>query len=209
MVESLAEARSHNVPPEVFLRHYREIRDAKQAHADTGMAVARAKKAAKGDGVDLDALKLLEKLASLDTDEAELQLKHLRLYAQWIELPIGMQPDFFGDPEPATVSAKAQAEQREWTAGSDGFEAGEAGRLRDSNPHPIGSELHVVWDKSWTNGNKRWLKAQKTIAAEMGKKTSAAEQKAFASGMKNSGNGAAASRKRGRPAKSETSATAH
>jgi hypothetical protein len=60
---SPAEAPSHNVPPDVFLRHYREIRDLKRAHADTGMAVARAKKSAKSAGIDLDALKLLEKFA--------------------------------------------------------------------------------------------------------------------------------------------------
>lgn len=165
---SLAEARSHNVPPDVFLRHFREIRDCKTAHGDTGMALARAKKSAKGAGIDLDALKMLEKLADLDTDEAEMQLRHLQLYAKWIELPIGSQLNFFGEPQPATVGAKAAAEQREWVAGSAGYEAGKAGSERDTNPHQAGSVEHVAWDKSWTNGSKAWLKGQKKLAGELG-----------------------------------------
>jgi hypothetical protein len=186
---SLAEARSHNVPPEVFLKHYREIRDLKDAQADAAAAVARAKKAAKNDGVDLDALKWLEKLAGLDTDEAELQIKHLQIYAKWIELPIGMQLDMWGKPEPATVDAQAAEEQREWAAGGDGYKAGEKGdQQREDNPHEAGSAEHVAWDKGWTRGHKVWLSAQKQIASEMGPK-----------GAKKSTNGATPARKRGRP----------
>jgi hypothetical protein len=185
---SLAEARSHNVPPDVFLKHYREIRDCKDAQADAAAAVARAKKAAKNVGIDLDALKWLEKLAGLDTDEAELQLKHLQLYAKWIELPIGMQLDMWGKPEPATVDAQAAEEQREWAAGGDGYKAGEAGHERDTNPHEAGSAEHVAWDKGWARGHKVWLSAQKKIASEMGPK-----------GAKKSTNGATPARKRGRP----------
>jgi hypothetical protein len=168
---SLAEASSHNVPPETFLHHYREIRDCKRAHADTGMAVARAKKSAKGAGIDLDALKMLEKLADLDTDEAELQLRNLRIYARWIELPIGMQTNFFGEPEPATVSAKAAAEQREWDARDKGAADGRAGHERDNNPHLVGSPERAAYDRGWIDGNKIWLKGQAKIAAEMGPAT--------------------------------------
>lgn len=167
MAASLAEARTHNVPPEVFLRHYREIRDLKGAHAETGMAVARAKKAAKGAGIDLDALKMLEKLADLDTDEAELQIAHLQAYAKWIELPIGTQIAMFGQPETPAVNPEAADEHREWQAADDGATAGQAGHLRDTNPYPTGSAVHVAWDKSWVKGNKVWLAGQKKIAGEM------------------------------------------
>jgi hypothetical protein len=163
---SLAEARSHNVPPDVFIRHYKEIRETKHAHHDTGMAVARAKKAAKADGIDLDALKLLEKFADLDTDEAELQLQHLRQYAAWIELPIGSQLNFFADAKAPTANPQAE-EFREWSAGGVGFDAGKAGHTRDTNPHRAGSAEYVAWDKSWSNGNKAWLKGQKQIAGQM------------------------------------------
>lgn len=188
MAASLAEARSHNVPPEVFLRHYREIRDAKSAHADTSMAVARAKKAAKGAGIDLDALKLLERLADLDSDEAEMQMRHLRTYAAWIGLPVGSQLSMFSEPAPAAADAKAAAEHREWAAGDAGLAAGRKGDERDDNPHEAGSAEHAAWARSWAKGHKVWLKSQEVIAVEMGR---------------NANGDAKPTRKRGRPAKTK------
>jgi hypothetical protein len=190
---SLAEASSHSVPPDVFLRHYRTIRDLKDEHASTGTALARAKKAAKGDGIDLDALKMLEKLADLDTDEAELQIKHLQIYAGWLKLPIGTQLNMWGKPEAATVDAKAAEEQREWEAGSNGYKAGEAGHERETNPHEAGSAEYVAWDKSWVRGHKVWLNGQTAIAREM--KPNGAKANGTA-------NGHTAPRRRGRPPKS-------
>jgi hypothetical protein len=165
-VHSLAEARAHNVPPDVFLRHYREIRDCKSAHHDTGMAVARAKKSAKADGIDLDALKLLERFADLDTDEAEIQLRHLRQYAAWIELPIGTQLDAFGPPK-QPPSPEARQQLLDHGAGESGYTAGQAGHERGNNPHEAGSSQHVAWDKQWLRGNKLWLKGQKSLAGDL------------------------------------------
>lgn len=166
--ESLAEARSHNVPAAVFLKHYRSIRNCKTEHKETGAAVARAKKAAKNAGIDLAALSWLEKLTDLDTDEAEMQLRHLTTYAQWLSLPIGMQLNMFGQPEPATVDAKTAAEHREWQAGEDGLMAGRAGHERDTNLKDPGSAEHAAWDLGWRHGHEDWLEAQQTIASEMG-----------------------------------------
>lgn len=198
---SLAEASSHNVPPAVFLKHYRTIRDLKQEHAEAGTAVARAKKAAKNDGVDLDALKIIEKLADLDADEAEMQLKHVRIYAQWLESPLVTQLAMFAEPVPEPVDDKTAEEQREWVAGGRGFDAAEAGHERGINPFEAGSFEHVAWDKSWTRGHKIWLNAQKAIAAEMGPKKQAAAKKA-------NGHAAEPARKRGRPRKEGTEAEA-
>lgn len=162
---SLATARSHNVPPDVFLRHWREVRDCKSAHHDTGMALARAKKSAKTDGIDLDAFKLLEKFAELDTDEAEMQLRHLRQYADWIELPIGTQLDAFGQH---TRPSEAETEkQRAHTARSDGEAAGKAGHERQTNRYGPGTAEHVAWDKGWLKGNKTWLTGQKSLAGDL------------------------------------------
>jgi hypothetical protein len=194
-VENLAEARSHNVPPDTFLRHYREIRDCKEAHHDTGMALARAKKAAKGDGIDLDALKLLEKFADLDTDEAELQLRHLRQYALWIELPIGTQLDAFGAP--SKPDPEETQKQRDFNAKAAGKAAGQAGHERQTNPQIAGSSEHVAWDKAWLAGHKVWLKGQETIASEM----------ALAPELPLDGK--SVGRKRGRPRSNGASATAH
>lgn len=195
---SLAEASSHNVPPAVFLKHYRTIRDLKQEHAEAGTAVARAKKAAKNDGVDLDALKIIEKLADLDADEAEMQLKHVRIYAQWLESPLVTQLAMFAEPPREPVDDKTAEEQREWVAGGRGFDAGEAGHERGTNPFEAGSFERVAWDKSWTRGFKVWTNAQKAIAAKMGPKKQAAAKNA-----NGHANGAEPARKRGRPPKGE------
>jgi len=197
-VENLAEARSHNVPPSTFLRHYREIRDCKEAHHDTGMALARAKKAAKGDGIDLDALKLLEKLADLDTDEAELRMRHLRLYAGWIELPLVTQLDMFGQPPPSKPDEEETQKQRDFNAKAAGKAAGQAGHERQTNPQIAGSSEHVAWDKAWLAGHKVWLKGQEAIASEM---APAAPELPLG--------GKTVGRRRGRPRGNGAAATAH
>jgi len=165
---SLAEARSHNVPPDVFLKFYREIRGLKDEQAEAAAAVARAKKAAKAAGIDMDAFKWLEKLANLDDDEAEMQIKHLQTYAQWLKLPIGSQLDMFGKPEPEQVDAAAAAEQAEWEAGTAGHKAGAAGHQREDNPYDAGSVEFVAWDTAWMAGYAGWMKVQKSLAADLG-----------------------------------------
>lgn len=199
----LAEATSHNVPPATFLQHWREIRTCKDAHADTGMALARAKKAAKSAGIDLDAFKLLEKFNDLDTDEAEMRLRHLRIYAKWIELPIGTQIRMFGEaddpiPEPdATVIQN----QRDFNAAEAGMGAGKSGELREANPHVPGSSEHVAWDTSWRKGNRIWLKGQQRIAAEMGPRGHGRREQSDQS--VGTGNGATSTAKRGRKSKTQ------
>jgi hypothetical protein len=167
MVANLAEAKSHNVAPEAFLKHYRTIRGAKDDHAATGTALARAKKAAKADGIHLDALKWLEKLADLETDEATVQMRRLSLYARWIELPVGTQLAMFEDTEQSMPSQEALDDQREWDAGDAGNAAGMAGHMRVDNPHPPGTLPYAAWDKAWIKGNKVWLAEQGKIAKRL------------------------------------------
>lgn len=171
---SIAETRSHNVPPDTFRRHYREIRDAKDQHHDTGMAVARAKKAAKADGIDLDALKMIEQLAKLDQDVVELLLRNVGLYAGWLELPIGTQANLFGPPE--TGNGK-DPKHIEWEATNAGILAGTKGEERNTNRHKAGTLEFAAWDKGWLRGNKDWLKGQEKIAKQMGPATAAKGRK--------------------------------
>lgn len=150
---SLADAKTHNLPPAVFLQHCREIRDAKRLHDEAGMALARVKKAAKGVGVDLGALKIVEALSKLDDDEAEIRVRHAFEYATWLGNPIGTQASLF----PAEIQEpeqKAKGEQQEWEAGNAGYLGGKGGKLRSDNPYPEGSPLHVQWDKGFLRGLK-------------------------------------------------------
>lgn len=167
MVASLAEAKSHNVTPDTFLKHYRAMRDAKRAKEDAGIAYARVQKAAKADGIDLEAYKLFERLTKIDSDEAEIQLRHAMEMMQWAGKPLGTQLDMFRvDAQEPT--SKTQREHAIWEAGDAGLVAGRDGQDREDNPHEPGSEEHVAWDKSWAKGNKTFLAQQETIADELG-----------------------------------------
>jgi len=166
---SLAEARSHNVPADVFLRHWREIRDAKTMHSDSGMAVARAKKQAKAAGIDLDAFKLVEQLAGLEEDELEMLLKNILVYSKWLKLPIGTQSEMFSTPVNAPEpTADSRAEHDDWEAQQQGLAAGKGGVNREDNPFEAGSSRFDKWDRAWAKGNKEWTREQSRIAGEMG-----------------------------------------
>jgi hypothetical protein len=182
MVEGIAAAIAHNVRPEVFLKHYRSIRDCSSAHKATGSDLSLAKKSAKSDGVDLDALRMLEKLAKLDGDEADLILRHLSAYAQWAEMPWGSQAELFGMPK---VPPEEAQKQREYEAAEEGKRAGKAGEPRENNRYSEpGSPEFVAWDKAWKKASAAFNREQKAIADQMGR---------------NAGNGATTGRRRGRP----------
>ena len=90
-----------------------------------------------------------------------MQIKHLQIYAGWLKLPIGTQLAMFGQPEPATVDAKAAAEHAEWEARDQGSAEGKAGHERGDNPNLLGSPEYAAYDRGWLEGNKIWLKGQK------------------------------------------------
>lgn len=153
MSGSLAETKSHNVPPDVFRKHYRDIRDATRACDEARMAVARLKKAAKADGIDLGALAIVEKMRKLDDDEAGMRIEKAFRYADWLGQPLGTQSALF----PAQVerpTEKSDVEQTEWAAGEAGYLGGKGGKLRGENKFPEGSPLYTAWDKGWLRGIK-------------------------------------------------------
>ena len=152
--QSLAESKSPKLNPAVFTKHYRKIRDLKVQQDDVSSELRLAKKAAKTDGVDLDALRLMEKLAKLDDDEAELQLRHMHQYATWLKMPLGTQFGLFG----TTVAPKGKELPDEDGEADDfdgaeveeaGAEACKHGVTRSSNPHSVGSKPFAAWDKGW------------------------------------------------------------
>jgi hypothetical protein len=178
---SLAETKSPKLNPAVFTKHYRKIRDLKEQQDDVSSELRLAKKAAKTDGVDLDALQLMEKLAKLDDDEAELQLRHMHQYATWLKMPLGTQFGLFG----TTVVPKGQEALEDDDAIDDikDDEAGEAGKLaskrgelRSANPHPVGSRLFAAWDKGWLGHMQDALTATENREPEAEPKTDAKQR---------------------------------
>jgi hypothetical protein len=149
------------VRPEQFLSHWRQIRDSKEDAADGAMSVARAKKAAKRDGVDLDVLSLVEKLKNMDEDQRPGFLKMAVMYCQWLELPLGAFSLGIQAPAPKETS---RTDFKRWQAGEDGHKHAMGGGGREANPHRPGSEEHQAWDRKWNVGFKLH---QKKLAGQM------------------------------------------
>jgi hypothetical protein len=163
------------VKPEQFLAHWRSIRDSKEDAADSAMSVARAKKAAKRDGVDLDVLKVVEQLKNMDEDKRPGFIHKIVTYSQWIEMPLGAFSVGIQAPEPKEAS---RTDFKRWQAGEDGHKQGLGGGPRESNPHRPGSEEHQAWDRRWNVGfklNQKKLAGQLARGASRKKEAAAAE----------------------------------
>lgn len=164
------------VRPDSFLIHWRDMRDARDEAGTAQSDVARAKKAAKRDGVDLDVVKLVEKLSTMETDERDSFLAKVETYCKWLELPLGAFSAGLQPPEPKASSRESFAR---WQAGQDGYKAGLDGAPKEANPNRAGSADHVEWAKKWKTG---FDANQRKIAASMAKKARASAKDSGASG---------------------------
>lgn len=142
---------TNGIAPEDFLAHYRRIRDTKRAKEEAGAAHNAAKQQAKAAGIDLNALKIVEHLASLDDADAELRMRETLRYANWMGLEVGTQVDMFDAPA-ADLTGKVASEHKEWKAEQDGYEAGKKGEPIDNNPFPGGSPFYSRWRSGWNDG---------------------------------------------------------
>ena len=168
---AVAGAVAASLKPETFLFHFRDIRDAKDEAATGNTSVARAKKAAKRDGVKLEVLKFVEMLNEMDEDEAELFINTAKMYASWLKMPLGA---WSAGIEVTPPRASNQADFEKWQAGQEGQKAGLNGAQREHNPYPAGTEKHVAWDKKWAGGFRL---NQRKLADKMVKGTGGARSR--------------------------------
>jgi hypothetical protein len=152
MVASLAEARSHSITPEEFLRFDGELRTAKREKDDAGAELSRAKKTAKNGAVDLRAYKFIEQMRRLDDDEQIVVVRHIVQYLQWLEMPVGTQFSMIDAPQVPNPKAKAKAEHNVFLAGEAGLKAGRDGEPATANPFVAGTEQHVVFAQKHADG---------------------------------------------------------
>jgi ribosome modulation factor len=166
MAENIA-ARGSNLSPTHFIDLVAELRTA-QREIDRATGRKRAVlKRCKSDGVHLDALAMLQRLAKLETEEATTLLKTVHRYSAWLSMPIGMQPDLFTD-QPAPLDAEARSRQDEFTADDAGYRAGKAGHSIDGNPYRAGTSEYDQWRRAWFEG-------QATLAPKQAKPETAAK----------------------------------
>jgi hypothetical protein len=153
-----------NLRPDTFLSHWRIIRDAKDEQSDKGTAVARAKKAAKRDNVDLDVVSMLEKLVKLEEDERHTLLRKLYIYSDWLSMPLAGAAE--GMTPPPSPKQSTSEDFAEWQAGKQGKAAGKAGHPRESNQYVQGTPEFAAWDRHWRIA---FNSSQKKLADEMAK----------------------------------------
>ena len=139
------------ISPEDFLSVYRDLKDKKRRKEEAAAAFTAAKQHAKSLGVDLNALKIVEHLASLDDADAELRMRETLRYAAWMGLEIGTQPDMFEQPE-VSLASQVAAQHNEWKAEQAGYDAGKSGDPSDNCPHPGTSPLNPRWHQGWRDG---------------------------------------------------------
>lgn len=151
----------HAVPDEVYERHLAKIDSTAKAMERAKAEYDQAKgvhqsafKAAKGDGCDIDAIRLARKLDKQDSGVTQVTYANVSRVLNLMESPLGSkQLDLFGaiaKPEPE-VDAFLQGEQ----AGKEAVDAG-------SNPFTPGSLKFGQWAEGWVKG-------QAANAAKIGK----------------------------------------
>lgn len=137
---------SGSVPDEVYERHLDKIETTSKAMDKAKEAYDQAKgvhqaafKAAKGDGVNTDAVRLARSLHKRDHGVVAQDFADTGRVLRLINSPLGTQFGLFADVElPKPVSAVLQ-----------GQHAGKNGEDRQNNPFPPNTDEFVQWDGGW------------------------------------------------------------
>lgn len=138
------------VPDETILRAINTLRAKKKAmekvqeELDQARGVYRsARKAAKNDGLNLDAFDLIEKLERQDQGTVLVNHADAGRYLKLTESPLALQMDLFQNLE---------APKPEVDVAMQGYNAGKNAEPVDNNPHVPGSTDFVLWAENHAKG---------------------------------------------------------
>lgn len=141
------------VEPEIFLSRYRTVAEKFRDVTKIKAAHKAEVKVSESIGVDLDALKWVEKLAKMDPRKAQSVFRNSVLYVRWLGLNFLDQEELFDAAQStAGLTASIVATQAAWRAGDEGYKAGVAGVPLDENPYAPGAETHQRWATEWHDG---------------------------------------------------------
>lgn len=155
--------------PELIASYYRKLQDqadvvatAKGPYDEERGRYRSLCKAAKTDGVDIDAMIKVLNAAKQDPSKRQLELETFVRYAKLMDVAIGTQFDLFGFEVPVQVAT----DNAKHNATRAGQMAGKRGEHRlDSNPHDPASELYVAFDTGW-------MKSQTAMVMDLAPKPS-------------------------------------
>ena len=144
------------IEPEVFLANHRRISDSLLSFEEFKASGKARVASAKAAGVNIQAYKLVRKLARMERRDAEQLIRDTLLYAKLLELGLGDQLDLFTGQEHnvvAGLTASVVAEHKGWEAERQGYENGKFSDPSDNCPHDPGTELHSRYMTGWHAGN--------------------------------------------------------
>jgi ribosome modulation factor len=141
----------NNVTESLVLLHLSKIIAAEQKK-DTAVANLRtARKAAKGDGVDLKTLDAVRHLASLDEHEITAGFNSIAQYSKFLSVPLYSQFDLFDSPAAAEEAVNERAFHK-------GIKAGKFGEGPEKNPYDPTSVAGQEWARGWGEGQAILMK---------------------------------------------------
>lgn len=199
MADSLASAGAgHNLGRASFLdfctEHSKVDRELAEV-AETRRSLNRRRKDLRKNmaaaGIDIAMFDRVLDDLELTPEELAAQATEYRRYMEWRDKPPGFQPSMDLQTEDPALRALNVHELH--AIDGEGFDAGQAGRRRDSNPYQPGTEGHQRWDNAWYRG-------QKVAVEELG---AGAATGAAANGAENES--APTKRRPGRPRKAAAS----
>lgn len=160
---------SGDVPEETVANHitlikaaeveWRELRD--KASAAQGVLRNRYK-VAKGDGVDVDSLKLAFRIAERSSGEVVSEQRNVGRYLRIMGSPLGTQWNLFAEEEgedgkPANAALDAELQ---------GQHAYSNNEKLFNNPFQPGTEEHQQWSVGWTNAQNANARSMGTTDGE-------------------------------------------
>lgn len=149
----------HSVPDEVYERHLAKINSTEKAMQKAKEEFDQAKgvhqsayKAAKGDGCDIDAIKLARNLDQQDHGVTQITYANVARVLNLLESPLGSaQMDLFG----AIVTVDSPKVDPFVRGEADGKAAVDAG----DNPYNAGSSEFQRWAEGWAKGQQENMDA--------------------------------------------------
>lgn len=136
-------------------------------------------------GIDLRGFDRSRKDRDRSAAEREAEDREYRRQMAWQMKPVGFQPSLDID-EAVEEGLKALNVHELHRVDTEGFDAGQGGRKRESNPWSLGTEAYQRWDAAWIRG-------QAVIASSL-------------NGGSANGSGGEPRRGRGRPRKNQPDA---
>lgn len=152
------------ITKDTFTGHFRAYLASRQNQSDEGTETARICKRAKDQGIDVDAMRQVERMRKLDPLRREALLENLCIYLDWAGVPNQLRFDLSGQMTTEPRGKAAADEPKESAAHEQGKEQGLAGTF--DPPYEKGTFGFTWFYQGWLEGQKELASAKAKDADE-------------------------------------------